>query len=110
MALYEGIKQRHLPDGRHSSRFQTDAGLVKAVAVELMRTSLQHCMQRCGAQGKFLRNRIAPTLQLCDLVGTAEGDSMPVLMKVAKDILAWPDESLDDGPPWANCCCGCADR
>ena len=99
MALYEGIKQRHLPDGRHSSRFQTDAGLVKAVAVELMRTSLQHCMQRCGAQGKFLRNRIAPTLQLCDLVGTAEGDSMPVLMKVAKDILAWPDESLDDDPP-----------
>lgn len=99
MALYEGIKQRHLPDGRHSSRFQTDAGLVKAVAVELMRTSLQHCMQRCGAQGKFLRNRIAPTLQLCDLVGTAEGDSMPVLMKVAKDILAWPDESLDDGTP-----------
>lgn len=99
MALYEGIKQRHLPDGRHSSRFQTDAGLVKAVAVELMRTSLQHCMQRCGAQGKFLRNRIVPTLQLCDLVGTAEGDSMPVLMKVAKDILAWPDEFLDDGTP-----------
>ena len=24
---------------------------------------------------------------------------MPVLMKVAKDILAWPDESLDDGTP-----------
>ena len=73
MALYEGIKQRHLPDGRHSSRFQTDAGLVKAVAVELMRTSLQHCMQRCGAQGKFLRNRIAPTLQLCDMAATPLG-------------------------------------
>lgn len=99
MALYEGIKQRHLPDGRHCPRFPTDAGMVKAVAVELMRESLQHCMARCGAQGKFLRNRIAPTLQLCDLVGTAEGDSMPVLMKVAKDILAWPDASLDDGTP-----------
>jgi acyl-CoA oxidase len=100
IALYEGLKQKHLPNGRREpARFKTDAGLVKAISVELAREVVGECMKRCGAQGKFMRNRISTTLALCDAVATAEGDSVPVMMMVAKDVLCWPDSELDDGTP-----------
>ena len=98
IALYEGLKQKHLPNGRRDpAGFRTDAGLTKAISVELARDVVGVCMKCCGAQGKFMRNRISTTLALCDAVATAEGDSVPVMMMVAKDILWWPDSALQDG-------------
>jgi acyl-CoA oxidase len=98
VALYEGLKEKHLPNGlRDPARFRTDAGLTKALCVELAREVVGECMQRCGAQGKFMRNRISTTLALCDAVSTAEGDSVPVMMMVAKDVLSWPESELHDG-------------
>lgn len=98
IALYEGLKAKHLPNGlRDPARFRTDAGIVKSICVELAREVVGDCMKRCGAQGKFMRNRISTTLALCDAVATAEGDSVPVMMMVAKDVLSWPESDLHDG-------------
>ncbi|MBI3227870.1 MAG: hypothetical protein HYZ39_22745 [Mycolicibacterium cosmeticum] len=98
IALYEGLKSKHLPNGlRDPQRFRTDAGIAKAICVELAREVVGDCMKRCGAQGKFMRNRISTTLALCDAVATAEGDSVPVMMMVAKDVLSWPESDLSDG-------------
>lgn len=100
IALYEGLKRTHLPNGRHNPvRFRTDAGFVKAIGVELARETVAECMKRCGAQGKFMRNRISTTLALCDAVSTAEGDSVPVMMMVAKDLLVWSESEFGDGSP-----------
>jgi len=98
IALYEGLKHKHLPDGRRDpAGFRTDAGFTKAITVELAREVVSECMNRCGAQGKLMRNRISTTLALCGAVSTAEGDSVPVMMMIAKDVLCWPDSELEDG-------------
>jgi acyl-CoA oxidase len=97
LALYDAISQRCLAPGLKPQELAILAGIVKAVSVELARDTLACCMARCGAQGKFLRNYISASLSQCDLVSTAEGDSVPLMMKVAKDLLGVPDTPLDKG-------------
>lgn len=87
ISLYESIKQKCLTEKLSKSEFQHQAGIVKSMCVEIAREALHICMARTGAQGKMGRNLIVSAISLNDHTSTAEGDSLPVLMKIAKDLI-----------------------
>lgn len=88
IALYEDTKQRCLTVEQTHEELQHEAAVVKAMCVEIARGALNTCMARAGAHGKMIRNRIAQAVILNDHTATAEGDSLPVLMKIAKDLIS----------------------
>lgn len=92
ISLYEKTKYDLLTQEYSDNEFHHKASIVKAMCVEIARDGLNICMARTGAQGKLLRNRIAPAVSVNDHISTVEGDSLPVLMKIAKDLI---DNELD---------------
>jgi|GEM_PF-5894371 len=87
-SLYEVLKARCLDESCDADTHAVAAGVVKSACVELFRVAVQKCIARCGAQGKMVRNLMVRMLTLIDQTSTAEGDTLPVMSKLAKDMLS----------------------
>lgn len=87
ISLYEETKLTCLLEKLTHEQLQLNAAVVKTMCVEIARGALHTCMARTGAQGKMIRNRIISAIIINDHTSTAEGDSLPVMMKMAKDLI-----------------------
>lgn len=87
IALYENRKEYCLNNALDASQLQFHASIVKSMVVELSREAIRKCLMRTGVHGKLIRNRITLAMMVNDHTATAEGDSLPVLMNIAKRLL-----------------------
>jgi len=87
ISLYERIKHICLSQKLSVKQFQLYAAVVKTMCIEVAREGLQSCVSRTGAQGKMTRNYIITACVGNDITSTAEGDTLPVMMRIAKDLL-----------------------
>ncbi|KAF2075723.1 hypothetical protein CYY_002966 [Polysphondylium violaceum] len=87
ICLYEKMKRICLSEKLPQEKHQYCNETVKTMCVEVAREALQICLARTGAQGKLIRNRIVTAILANDKASTAEGDNLPVMLKIAKDLL-----------------------
>jgi acyl-CoA oxidase len=87
VSLYEKRKDICLHQKMELETLAMNAAIIKSMCVEMARDALNICLARTGAQGKMVRNRVISACILNDITSTAEGDSVPVLMKIAKELI-----------------------
>ncbi|QMR43156.1 hypothetical protein [Klebsiella aerogenes] len=93
ICLYEKMKNLCLNKDIKLETLAIHAAITKSGCVEIARDALNICLARTGAQGKMVRNRIISACILNDITSTAEGDSIPVLLRIARHLISQEDSN-----------------